>query len=147
MKAIKEQMETLVNVLKMAVVRDLVVCDDTDVLHEVLKAYNDYQESERDSVDYIFEIFNKEDLMACVKGGMNAAEIAWLYNQSQVNTTPYFFFGCNHEVVEPIFTYGELKENLIGWLDEVLTDIVTYPYAYESYKKLYVRYVTNTMIE
>ena len=49
------------------------------VLKMVLAAYNDFQEAERDGVDYIFDVENTDDLKCCIDGGMSAKEIAGLY--------------------------------------------------------------------
>ena len=117
-----------------------------DVLDLVLAAYNDYQEDERDGVDYLFDITNKDDVTCCIKGGMEVNEVAKLYADSLTNTTKYFFFGVNHKVAEPIADYSELVSQLIGSLDEVVANVIAYPYSYPSYKELYIRYITNTII-
>lgn len=118
-----------------------------DLLKLVLDAYNTYQEEERDGVDYIFDINKPEDLKCCVEGGMTAQEVAWLYEQSQVNTTPFFYFGVNYSKPKPIANYVALMDNLIKWLDNVLPCVLAYPYLLKSYEDLYKVCVTDYMID
>ena len=117
-----------------------------DLLKLVLDAYNTYQEKERDGVDYIFDINKPEDLKSCVENGMTAQEVAWLYEQSQVNTTPLFYFGVNHEKPKPIATYNGLVINLINWLDKVLPCVLAYPYLLKGYEELYKVCITDYMV-
>ena len=110
------------------------------VFKMVLKAYNDYQESERDGVDYIFNINDQEDLKCCVEGGLTAKEIARVY-ESQANATGYFFFGQNHQTPFVLPTREAVRQHLIKWLDELLNDLVRQPYVHESYTDLYYEYI------
>ena len=117
-----------------------------ELLWLVLNAYNTYQEEERDGVDYIFNINNPEDLKCCIEGGMSAKQVAWLYDQSQVNTTPFFYFGVNYEKPKPIANWEALIINLINWLDNILPCVLAYPYSLKSYEELYKACITNYMI-
>lgn len=117
-----------------------------ELLWLVLNAYNTYQEEERDGVDYIFNINNPEDLKCCIEGGMTAKQVAWLYDQSQVNTTPFFYFGVNYEKPKPIANWEALIINLINWLDNILPCVLAYPYSLKSYEELYKACITNYMI-
>lgn len=142
----------MVEEIKSRIIRDLKCYSNSSIgrnaLQMVLDAYNSYQEEEREGVDYLFNINNKEDLITCIKGGMTSNEIAWLYTQSKVvNTTPLFYFGVNYETPKPVANWESLIKNLIGWLDDILTNVIAYPYALDSYRKLYTHYVTDYMIE
>ena len=77
---------------------------------------------------------------------MTAKEVAWLYEQSQVNTTPFFYFGVNYQQPKPIANYKALVTNLINWLDEILPCVLAYSYLVKSYEKLYKVCVTDYMI-
>lgn len=143
------------NVFKslVAEIKRNIVCDlhqylgyDGKLLKLVLDAYNTYQKEERDGVDYIFDINNPDDLQCCIAGGMTAKEVAWLYEQSQVNTTPFFYFGVNYQQPKPIVNYKALVTNLINWLDEILPCVLAYSYLVKSYEKLYKVCVTDYMI-
>lgn len=116
------------------------------VLKMVLAAYNDYQESERDGVDYIFDIENTNDLKCCIDGGMTAKEIGGLYLGSHSQHLRYFYFGCNHPTPKPIANWETLRQQLVSWLPDLIPNVLAYPFAYESYKQLYVRYVTDVII-
>ena len=115
------------------------------LLKMVLAAYNDYQESERDGVDYIFDIENTDDLKCCIDGGMTAKEIGGLYLGSHSQHLRYFYFGCNHPTAEPIANWETLRQQLISWLPDLIPNVLAYPFAYESYNYLYVRYVTGVI--
>lgn len=127
------------------IAHDLKHCD-YQLLELVLDAYNTYQEEERDGVDYIFNINKPEDLKCCIEGGMTAQEVAWVYNQSQVNTTPLFYFGIKYQKPKPIETYDVLVNKLIKWLDNVLPCVLAYPYILKSYEELYKVCITDYMI-
>ena len=146
----KKAINTMVEGIKKSIIRDLndvYSVKGNEVLNMLLKAYNDFQESERDGVDYIFNINNTDDLKCCIDGGMTAKEIGGLWLGSQSKHLQYFYFGCNHPKAEPINTWFELRTNLVAWLDEVLTDVLAYPYAYESYKYVYTSYVTDAILK
>jgi hypothetical protein len=117
------------------------------VLKMVLAAYNDYQESERDGVDYIFDIENTNDLKCCINGGMTAREIGGLYLGSQSQHLRYFYFGCNYPTPKPIANWETLRQQLISWLPDLILNVLAYPYAYDSYKDLYRLYVTDVIID
>ena len=136
----------MANILSDRITKDIKVRHLDNVRKMLYKAYNDYQEGERDGVDYIFSLDNKEDLLACVKGGLTAREIAYLYNQSQIKTTPFFFFGCNYETPQVIETLKEFDNILCDCVKDIVLNIIAYPYAYESYKGIYERYITDEII-
>ena len=144
-KAIK----TMVEGIKKSIIRDLNdVYGDKGykVLNMLLRAYNDFQESERDGVDYIFDINNTDDLKCCIEGGMTAEEIGRLYLGSHNDHLPYYYFGCNYPQPKPINTLEELRMNLVEWLDELLPNVVAYPYGYQSYRDVYTTYVTDVVM-
>ena len=144
----KNVINKLVEEIKSNIARDLKSYPyiNWELLKLVLNAYNTYQEEERDGVDYIFDINKQEDLKCCIEGGMTAKEVAWLYEQSQVNTTPFFYFGVNYQQPKPIANYKALVTNLINWLDDILPCVLAYPYLLKSYEELYRVCVTDYMI-
>ena len=97
----------------------------------------------RKETDYIFDIENTDDLKCCIEGGMTAKEIGDMYLGSHSQHLRYFYFGCNHPTPQPIANWETLRQQLVSWLPELITDVLSYPFAYESYKLLYVRYVTD----
>ena len=145
----KKAIETMVQKISDAIINDtrnVYSAEGYMVLKMVLAAYNDYQESECDSVDYIFDIKNNNDLKCCINGGMTAKEICCLYLGSQSQHLRYFYFGCNHQTPMPIANWDELRQQLVSWLPDLIPNVLAYPFAYESYKQLYVRYVTDVII-
>ena len=138
----------LVNAVKSAIssdMKDVYSVKGDATIKMVLAAYNDFQESERDGVDYIFNIENQRDLKDCVRGGLTAKEICGLYNHSQMDSTSYFYFGCNYQTPKQIDTWEELRTNLVKWLDDILEIIIKYPYSYDSYKDIYQLYVVDCL--
>jgi hypothetical protein len=121
---------------------------DSDIFNLVLDVYNEYQESERDGVDYIFDLNKKEDLITCIKGGLTARMIQELgdnLDESDKHYTQYFYFGCNHPIPISIL-FEDLKVNLYNYLDELVDYIVAYPFE-GACRKLYTILITNPIIE
>lgn len=145
-KAIK----TMVQKISDAIINDtrnVFSAEGDMVLKMVLAAYNDYQESERNGVDYIFDIENTDDLKCCIDGGMTAKEIGGLYLGSHSRHLRYFYFGCNHPTAEPIANWETLRQQLVSWLPDLIPNVLAMPFAYESYKQLYTRYITDFIID
>jgi hypothetical protein len=113
----------------------------------LLKAYNRYQEDERDGVDYIFNINNQDDLITCIQGGLTAEEIVKFHNRvkSWVNPTPHFLFGCNHKEMKPMGR-DNIINAIVAVLDEIIDNIIAYPWV-EEYRAVYTHYITNKIIE
>ena len=112
----------------------------------LLKAYNRYQEDQRDGVDYIFNINNQDDLITCIQGGLTAEEIVNFHNRvkSWVNPTPYFLFGCNHKEMKPMGR-DNIIDAIVAVLDELIDKIMAYPWV-EEYRAVYTYYITNEII-
>ena len=118
---------------------------DTDIFNLVLDVYNEYQESERDGADYIFDLNKKEDLIVCIKGGLTARMVPELVNKLDDGFTQYFYFGYNHPTPIPI-KFKNLKLNLYKYLDELVDYIIAYPFD-SACRKLYTILITNLIIE
>jgi hypothetical protein len=112
----------------------------------LLKAYNRYQEDERDGVDYIFNINRPDDLITCIQGGLTAEEIVNFHNKvkSWTNPTPHFLFGCNHKEMKPMGR-DNIVDAIVAVLDEMLDNIIAYPWV-EEYRAVYTHYITNKII-
>ena len=144
----EKTIKTMVQKISSAIINDtrnVFSVEGDMVLKMVLAAYNDYQESERDGVDCICDIENTDDLKCCINGGMTAQEICSLYLGSQSQHLRYFYFGCNYPTPKPIPNWETLRLQLISWLPDVIANVLAYPFAYESYRQLYTRYVTDVL--
>lgn len=119
---------------------------NTMALGMLLKAYNRYQEDERDGVDYIFNQHNIDDMSYCLKGGMTAQEIADLFNETFLKMTPYFYFGVNHKTPKPIKDYTELRAQIIANLEEIIKCVISFPYV-DEYQPIYRNFITPIMCE
>jgi hypothetical protein len=123
----------------------MTMATDNDIFNLVLDIYNEYQESERDGVDYIFDINNKEDLITCIKGGLTPRMIQNLVNKLDDDFTQYFYFGYNYPTPISI-KFKDLKTNLYNYLDELVDYIIAYPFE-GACRKLYTILITNLIIE
>lgn len=136
----KKQFEVIKKMVNYQIITSLRDNDDF-LLDKVLKAYNCWNEDERDGVDYIFDIHKKEDLVACVNGGLTAKDIVFLYD----NGTRFFLFGCNHTTPQGL-NQNDLFNILYDNLDEVIDNIIAYPYV-ESYREIYTMFITDNLIK
>jgi hypothetical protein len=142
----KKAIETMVESIKKSIIRDIYGVNGDKVMKMIMRAYNDYQEDERDGVDYIFDINNTDDLKCCIDGGMTAKEIGQLYLGSHKDHLPLFHFGCNYPTPQPIKSWLDLRINMIAWLDDLLPYVLAYPYAFQSYRDVYTAYVTDVIL-
>lgn len=112
-------------------VNNAIANDDDMTIQMIVGAYNAYQENERGSVDYIFDLDNKDDLRTCVEGGLTAKDISKLYNASQYNgCTKKFMFGANHPKPSILNKHG-LKTTLSSFAEEIIANMIMYPHTYD----------------
>lgn len=113
----------------------------------VLKAYNRYQEDERDGVDYLADINNKDDVKCCLDGGLSIPEFVSAYFDRETHHfTSYFFFGVNHPKPSFIIT----KEQLAAVLQNSLADIMPHMFCnpnIKEYSALYEALVSDYMYD
>lgn len=107
--------------------QDLAVCES----EHFLKAYNRFQEDERDCADYIYDPDNNEDMASLLKGGYSLREIAQdSLGEVWINEDQYCYIIMN----------DERKLERIGWFDVVnfikfhMRDIVTCAFLYRQCK-------------
>lgn len=108
----------------------------------IFNAYNRMQEDETDGVDYIFDLNKQTDLLTCIKGGLTAREIAELYINGKGF---YFYYGVNHEKPHSL-TITELESQLFNSIEDIVKFMLAYPFV-DEYRKLYTKYVTNTILK
>jgi hypothetical protein len=78
----EQNFKNIIEIIKPRIARDIKT--DDKALEMVLAAYNRMQDDERNGVDYIFDITNKEDLQYLVTNcGLCVKEIAYLWNRVQ----------------------------------------------------------------
>ena len=118
---------------------------DNSIFNLVFDVYNEYQESERDGVDYIFNMNNKDDLIVCINGGLTPEHIYGMVENIKRGYANFFYYGINHPIPKQI-TFKELRTNLIAYLDEIVDYIIAYPFD-GACRKLYTILITNPMIE
>ena len=117
---------------------------DSDIWTMMFDAYNRYQMDERDGVDYIFNLSKQEDLLAVVKAGLTIEDLHQICYKS-LDNAKYIHYGCNYE--KPmLLTKQNIDNNIYGLLDEIVDDIIAYPWV-EEYRKVYTFFITNKIIE
>lgn len=137
-------MKELLEKIEAAIVADLY---NGNALPLVLRAYNAFEENERDGADYIFDLNNRDDLKCCIYGGLTSQEIANVYNEMvRVGSTPYFFFGYNHEKPELIYSMDTLISVLESNLGDVLRNIICFPNACDAYKRIWEEYISHELV-
>lgn len=115
--------------------------DYDTIKDDLLASYNFYQEEERDGRGYIFDIENKEDVMGT---DLTMREINDIYNEYKENKTKYFIID-EHGYIK-LYDYDELKSQIVSYLDEIIEHIFCYHDSCESHKKLFDRYIYETII-
>lgn len=145
MQLLEKSINNIVESLKKRIEQDIRNESGTKTLDMVFRAYNDFQGDERNYADYLYDVENTGDIIECLRGGLTAKDIAHLYNESQINTTKYFFFHPEkHPTPEPI-VWENLVELLIHELEPVLNAVIAYPWI-DSYREIYTDYITNYML-
>lgn len=136
---------------KAAIIQDMSNAGQkTKTLSMLIHAYNHFREDEFDGADYIFNLNSADDLKCCIDGGMTAGEIAELYsNWHGRNYTEYFTFGHTtkgSQYAHQFPTTGDICDAIRGDLDALVMRIICHPYV-EAYRPLWVRYVSDYMID
>ena len=97
---------------------------DKEAIKIVLAAFNEMQEDERSGVDYIFNIYNKDDLKFLIeKELVNAEDIAHVVDNPC--EFPYGMFFMN-ECTDGMQPVQDLQKTLIVWLEEITKFVFLY---------------------
>lgn len=126
-----------------------------ELLTKLLKAKNVYESDERDGIDYIYDINNSEDLRLLLKNDfLSAKEISAIWvAYSNGAYTPYFYFEYDYSNmttkanIVQIESLDDICNILLGNIEDVVKNIIAYPYAVKSYENLYIEYVTNIILD
>lgn len=148
----------LIDAVSNAIADDLINSNTekrNELLTKLFKAKNEYENDERDGIDYIYDIKNSEDLRLLLKNDfLTAKEISVIWvAYSNGAYTPYFYFEYDYSNmttkanIVQIKTLDDLCNILLGNIENVVKCIIAYPYAYKSYEDLYVEYVTNIILD
>ena len=121
--------------------------NDKEFTAIVLAAYNRYQEDERDGVDYLFDINNKDDVKCCLDGGLGVQSLAVAYFDYEARSyPPYFFFGLNHPKPSFFMDEDKLRRFLQGVLPEVVRHMFCLPDV-DGYTALYEALISDYMFD
>lgn len=141
----KKLIENIVETIKPVIAKDIKV--DDKALDMVLAAYNRFQDDERNGVDYIFNIEDKDDLQYLVNNCDLTAQDIWrLVNNMGTNDyLPYFHLGENYPEPHFIGKLNDLQNNMIAWLDELLPFVLLYVTRCPEYQAIYEKYITEML--
>ena len=149
---------TLIDAVSNAIADDLMNSNAekrNELFVKLLKAKNEYENDERDGIDYIYDINNSEDLALLLKNDfLTAKEISAIWVAYSNGTyTPYFYFDYDYSNMSTkvnimqIQTLDDVCNILLGNIKDIVKNIIAYPYALKCYEDLYVEYVTNIILD
>lgn len=121
--------------------------DKRDELYtNLLKIYNAYQDNERDGVDYIFNLYDKEDVKCLIDCDVSVAQLAELH-QSVVDgkKTQYFFFGQNYDGFVAFKTEKELYAFFKNTTDIIIAYTLAHPNMGDAFEWLYDLIVSSPL--
>ena len=109
-----------------------------------LKAYNAYQDNERNSVDYIFDANNVEDCKALAKVGTTLKEFHDAVMTSEIKSD-YFFCGENYPQIT-FLSKTKMFAQIWGNLEDVIKHAMIQPYL-DGYNQLFHNYISYILYE
>lgn len=112
-------------------------CEDFNL---ILTAYNTYISDETDRNDYIYDVDNQSDLISLVKLGVTLELFARLHKSGN----KHVILNENGNLIS-LSPIGVLKY-IIKEAENLARCILAYPYL-EAYKPIYIKYITNKIIE
>ena len=121
--------------------------NDNKMLRLCIRAYNTYQENEKDGVDYLFDAKNKEDIITCLNGGLTLQELYNTFGSEQAlkkEITSFFMFGCNHVRIK-LFSPMALLGNICAYSEEIVENMLLFPHSYD--KAIYENLFSNNLVE
>lgn len=126
-----DNFKLLVDSVSNKLTEDLIKKDFFYEYSHILKAYNRFQEDERDSADYIYDTDNTEDSIALLRGGFSIREIKVADTQcvriDHANTLVSVNMRKIHEyikcymrdIVTCAFLYGQVEEYKVLFEKEI----------------------------
>jgi hypothetical protein len=110
----------------------------------ILSVYNEVMENERGGADYIFNIYNKDDVKFLVSNDlMTATDIAFVVNNPDIVPNGLFFMNDGAESMQPV---KHLAIVLNNWVTEMTKFAVLYVARGSEnspYKAFYEKYFVD----
>lgn len=110
----------------------------------LLKAYNRYQDEERDSADHIYDSNNNEDMISLLKGGDFSI---WDLSAALYNEFPYLLLRWNAEKKKnelEVFNEYRLENILKTNMREIMECVILYAPYTEDYMNVYKAYISES---
>lgn len=137
---IKDFTETYVSLLKNCEMFENSIVDDT------INAWNRFCEDERLGRGKIYNIYDKNDVIAAIEIGLDSKAIAKIVkNNEDEDFLIYFYDDGGHNFIQ-INNFNVLRERVIGMIEEIAPYVIFYPQVKEYYA-LYSRYTYQTFDE
>ena len=110
----------------------------------ILSVYNEVMEDERGGADYIFNIYNKDDVKFLVSNDlMTATDIAFVVNNPDIVPNGLFFMNDGAESMQPVKHLAIVPNN---WVTEMTKFAVLYVARGDEnspYKAFYEKYFVD----
>ena len=121
--------------------------ESNTLFHILLAAYNRYQADEQDFCGYLYDITNKDDVIACLNGRMSIEDVSYIFHKHMFDcdTTQYYMFGHDDDEPKLIKNFGELVDILSNHMVNIVYYMFCYPEVAE-YRALYNMYVADTLL-
>lgn len=114
----------------------------TELHYILISAYNTYQDMNNDKGERIYDYGENDDLITCLKVGLNADQIKTMVSDHQVkNFTFFFFYGESYSAPEQIQTIEKLTELLKSFVDTIVPNVFCYPEE-KGNIEIYRQYIT-----
>lgn len=115
---------------------------EADAFKIALRAYNRFQEDNRDGVDYIFNIYENEDLIAMLQGGINCETIAKMVSSGFC----FFHYGANYPTTPTPLSSDDAYFEIYRNCDELVKQVVIYQSYYYEYADFFNKFFSENMI-
>ena len=119
---------------------------NNELIKSYVTAYNTYQENEKDGVDYLFDLYDTNDINTCFKGGLTPSELYDMVNltRSGIKSTQYFMFGINHSK-GTCFGLNGLMLQLTAYATDVIEHMLLFPHCYD--REFYYQIFTKNLVD
>lgn len=134
------ELKTTIGYVIEHIVGKLKQSSDELIFTTLLDAYNRYQENERDSVDYIFNLNKKDDVMVMLEGGLELNDLSYLLNGQK----QYLLFGANHPLPTQL-SKDDVKTAIFAHLYDIVQNVIAYPFI-EEYRDIYEEFITTNAL-
>ena len=120
--------------------------ENNELIKSYVTAYNTYQENEKDGVDYLFDLYDTDDINTCFKGGLTPSEQYDMFKlfDNSIKATKFFMFGINHQKPNIMGVNG-LELQLTAYATDVIEHMLLFPHCYD--REFYYQIFTKNLVD